>query len=170
MNTTTACTKLITLALLIAAFFSWKTYNPEKHDPDYAFYQVLKNGIARHFSRIPEKRPELLIAHNALAEYLTFELKTDVMPWLPEYSVDSSRLWRVAAGIPPSFMQHYFSNEIPADKVIYLGGGYHLLPEHNWQKVIQKAKTEQDSDFLIVAYSWQNPHQIRPGWLLKKKQ
>lgn len=157
------------LALLLAAFFSWKTYSPAKHDPDYVFYQVLKNGIVRHFSTMSDQQPELLIAHNALAEYLTFELKTDAMPWLPEYAIDSSRLWRVAAGISQPMMQYYTDKEIPTDKVVYLGGGYHLLPEYGWQKAIQKAQQEQDSIFLNAAHSWLNPHQIRPAWLLKKK-
>jgi hypothetical protein len=151
---------------LSTAFFTWKNYAPTLHDPDYAFFQHLKKGIEKSWAR--NEHPELIIAHNALAEYLTFETRTDAMPWLPEYAIDSTRLWRVAAGVSPTAMRYFSTENI--EKIMYLGGEYHFLPEYVWQKVLQKARHEQDTVLLKEAYSWRNPHQTRPAWLLKKKQ
>ncbi len=164
------------IALVAASFFSWKSYSPSLHDPDYALFKKVTVNVSAQLpestklsgSSIPSK-PELFIAHNALAEYFTFTTGTDAMPWLPEYTVDSSKLWRIAAGVQGQTLR-YFAGSENAVKIKNLGGGYFLLPEFVWQSALKNARAEGDEYFLETAESWLNPHRIRPAFLLKRKE
>jgi len=157
------------LCLLIAAFFSWKSYTPGLHDPDYARFKGITDRVGGYFEQHPvaatESLPELIICHNALAEFYTFSTGADALPWQPEYPVDSTRLWRLAAGISPQLLKYYVANEQP---VVVVGPQYSLLPESLWQRAIRRATAIQDTAFLNIARSWYNPYRVRPGWLLKK--
>lgn len=156
-------------SLLLAAFFSWKSYNPNLHDPDYTRFQKITAEVENQFSKdLSEPKPELFIAHNALAEYFTFTTGVDAMPWLPEYAVDSNKLWRIAAGVHGQTLR-YFSGTENGQKIKNLGGGYFLLPEYVWQNALLKAKLEKDEYFLKTAESWLNPYRMRPAFLLKRK-
>lgn len=151
-------------ALLGSALFSWRGYDPAKHDPDYARYEQL---VAASGLR-PGGTVDLLIAHNALAEYATFRSGVDAMPWLPEYSIDSTRLWRLAAGLHPPELRHLAGSDNTL-KIKYLGNGYCLLPEWLWQRAIRQAQLEGNQHFLENARAWHNPSRMRPGWLLRRR-
>ena len=155
------------LFLASASFFSWKAYSPALHDPDYALYKKITKNVQAHLSE-SSSDPELIISHNALAEYFTFTTGTDAMPWLPEYQVDSSRLWRIAAGVQGQTLR-YFAGPENEKTIKNIGGGYYLLPEFVWQSALKKARAEQDGYFLEMAESWLNPHRKRPDFLLKRK-
>jgi hypothetical protein len=155
--------------LLAAAFFSWKSYVPSLHDPDYARFERITNDIVRYFEQQPasESRalPELLICHNALAEFYTFTTGADALPWQPEYEIKPGQLWRLSANVLPQTLRYYTGNAL---EIKVINQQYSLLPESLWQQVLQKAAIEQDTILLNNAHSWYNPHKIRPGWLLKK--
>lgn len=157
---------VIFVALIVSSFFSWRSYNPKLHDPDYAVFAKVTASAQQFLS---DKSPELVIAPNALAECFTFTTGTDAMPWLPEYEVDSSGLWRIAAGINLQTLRYYAE---PADgkRMRTLGWRHCLLPESVWQRAIGKAKAENDTVFLEDVRLWRNPSQIRPGWLLHRKR
>jgi hypothetical protein len=152
--------------VLLAAFFSWQSYAPARHDPDYALFARVTANAQR--SLAPLSPPELVIAHNALAEYFTFTTGTDAMPWLPEYPVDSARLWRIAAGVHFQTLKYFAGTENEL-KINNLGGNYYLLPEHVWQAALHNARAEGDDFFLQKAESWLNPHRPRPAFLLRRK-
>lgn len=149
---------------LSAAMLSWKSYDPNRHDPDYRAYKIVVEKAVQYFEK-NGIRPELLIAHHALAEYYTYTQGTDAMPWLPEYAVDSAGLWRIAAGFNYPTL-HYFSS----DTVVYLAPGYALLPEKSYQTALRRAKEEGDAVFWDNAGQWINPSRVRPGWILKRKK
>ena len=169
-NISKKASKVAFLALVAVSFFSWKSYSPILHDPDYALFKRLTINVERQLpeSSIPTQ-PELFIAHNALAEYFTFTTGTDAMPWLPEYAVDSSKLWRIAAGVQEQTL-HYFAGAENKLKIKKLGGQYFLLPEFVWQAALKNARTEGDVYFLQTAESWLNPYRIRPAFLLQRKE
>lgn len=156
------------LVLVVLSVLFWKTYQPRLHDPDYALFDRITQHAQRHFSDNPIPEPELFIVHNALAEYFTFSTGRDAMPWLPEYPIDSNRLWRIAAALHEPSLR-YYAGPKQEGKIKKLGGRYFLLPEHSWQKALQKAQMEGDSLFLQRALSWQNPSCKRPGFLLRRK-
>ncbi|MCB9306400.1 MAG: hypothetical protein H6565_07375 [Lewinellaceae bacterium] len=161
----TALTGLIFAAVLTGcSFFSWKGYDPDKHDPDYAVFDAITH---RAMQRLDGYSPELVIAHNALAEYFTFSSGIDAMPWLPEYEIAPERLWRIAAGIPAQTLRYYSNTQ---KEVYSLGGAWVLLPEYCWEQAIEAAKKEGDDDFLLQTRLWQNPSRRRPGWLLHRKR
>lgn len=152
--------------LLASSFFSRKSYQPSLHDPDYNLFSKATTNARRYLS---DKSPELIIAHNALAEFYTFSTGTDAMPWLPEYRVDSARLWRIAADVPLQTVR-YYAGAGGEEAVRPLGYPYILLPEYVWNAAIDRAKRENDEAFLADARGWRNPSQIRPAWLLHRKR
>ncbi len=156
-------------ALLVAsAFISWRSYEPLLHDPNYLLYEKITNKTLTHFRAIGSEKPELVIMHNALAEYYTFTTAIDAMPWLPEYDIDPSKLWRIAADVNWTTLQ-YHMNDSTNTIGIYLGTNYGLIPEYAWQKALENARREGDSVFIRSATSWMNPYKMRPGWLLRRK-
>ena len=152
--------------LLCCSLFSWKSYTPKMHDPDYAQFAAV---TARAQQILTEKKPDLVIAHNALAEFFTFTTNIDAMPWLPEYALDSSRLWRIATGIQLQSLKYYAGKDY-ATTIEPLGFRYYLLPEYAWQAALRQAKSENDDVFLADTGDWRNPSKQRPVWLLRRKR
>ncbi len=155
--------------LIVAALFSWKSYAPAKQDPNYALFARVTGRAAERLG-LPAcgNTPELVIAHNGLAEFFTFTTGVDAMPWLPEYAIDSARLWRIAAGMHLPTVR-YFAGADQATRVQPLSSNYCLLPESVWQHALFQARIEDDSMYVAAATSWLNPSRQRPGWLLRKK-
>lgn len=159
------------LAALLAGsiWMAGQGYQPARHDPDYGNFARMSRQIQQYVEKHPSAKPELVIAHKALAEFFTFQTGIDAMPWLPEYSVDTMRLWRIAAGIHPPTLR-YYARADEKTPLVPLGGGYLWLPESCWQRALAAAAREGDQDFLRNAHSWLNPDQQRPAWLLRRKK
>lgn len=151
--------------LAFCSLFSWKSYHPKQHDPDYAAFAQVTNQ-ARQI--LAEKQPELVIAPNVLSEFFTFTTGVDAMPWLPEYSIDSNRLWRIATGVHLRTLEYYAG--VNRTRMKPLGFQYFLMPEYVWQSIVRKAEWENDEDFLADMRRGRNPSQVRPGWLLRRKR
>lgn len=139
-------------------------YDPPTFDPDYAQYAHISQKTARILS---ERKPELLIAHKGLAELMTFQTGIDVLPWQPEYTVDSARLWRIGHGVQ-AMEYRYFLGKSDQDRMHELALEYHLLPETVWQRFVKAVRQAGDADLLKRIESWQNPHEMRPGFLQKQ--
>ena len=155
----------ISILFMLGSIYSWQSYVPEKHDADYKKYALLTESTSKYLNT---ENTELLIAHNALAEYFTFTTGIDAMPWNPEYDIPQDQLWRIATDIRQLEMAYYLS-ATELEQVYKISVRYFLLPEHLWQKILRKAG-EQGDDFLIKKLeTWRNPHRIRPGFLLRKK-
>ncbi len=152
----------LSIGLLLLSPWSNQAYQPKLHDADYAQYALLtqkaKAALLGH-------SVELIIAHNALAEYYTFTTGQDAMPWRPEYEIAPDRLWRIVADVRRSEMTRYLH---PDDELIQLGVRYFLVQESAWQQLIARATAEQDDYLLERIYSWRNPHRLRPAFLLRK--
>ena len=151
---------------IIGAAFAWKSYFPIKHDPDYALFQKVTDVAVHYFDGKP---PELVIAHNALAEIFTFSTGIDAMPWLPEYAIDTTKLWRIAANVRMPELQYFLKKE-PGNLMFRLPGNYALLREDVWQVILANARAEKDVEFVLRATSWQNPDKMRPTFLLARKK
>lgn len=157
---------LATVLLFLLAFFSWKSYDPNKHDPAYATFDKVTTRVMRQINA-SSSRPELLIAHNALAEYFTFSTGIDAMPWLPDYPVDSTRLWRLAYGQRLQTLRYYAGPG--ADTLVQpIDPHYSLLPEYCWQRALRHAAMEGDSAFVEMGKSWLNPARMRPEYLSRR--
>lgn len=156
----------ISLLLMLGSSYSYKSYQPAKHDAAYAKYAKLTEKSMEYLN--PDSTA-LVIAHNALAEYFTFTTEIDALPWNPEYEILPTKLWRIATDIRQSEMGYYLSeNEL--QQVHKIGIRYFLLPDYLWQKILQKATTAGDDFLLKKLNTWRNPHRIRPAFLLKKKK
>ncbi len=150
---------------MVGSIFSYKSYNPELHDPNYKNYEKLTKAA---FEILRDKPSELIIAHNSLAEFFTFASGLDAMPWLPEYDIDQNKLWRIATDVRQSDLENYLDSE-EMSLVNRLSVKYFLLPEHLWQQLLKRAEIDENNYLLEKVSSWRNPDQIRPDFLLKKK-
>jgi hypothetical protein len=147
---------------LLAGAFSWRTYQPARHDPNYNLYEGITQTVVK---KLPV-RPELVIAPNALAEYFTFTTGIDAMPWLSEYPLAPDACWRIAGQVRIEELQSY----LPDAKLIYRIGPYVLLRETDWQRILQAAQKEGNEDLENAMTRWPNPMKIRPAYLLRRKQ
>ena len=152
------------LATLIFAIISLQQIQPQQFDPDYQRYSRLAERTASHFSG---QAPELLIAHKGLAEVITFKTGIDALPWLPEYEVE--RPYRIAAGVSDFEIEAILGRSL-GEGSRPLGMFYLLLPEKDWQEFVAKVEASgSDEELLERIYSWQNPMEIRPTYLLRNK-
>ncbi len=164
-KTNKASLLFITILFMLGSIYSWRSYHPEKHDAAYKKYAKLTSNTLKY---LDSTNTDLVISHNALAEYFTFTTGIDAMPWNPEYEIETTKLWRIATDIRASEMQYYL-NEDDMESVHKIGIRYFLMPEYLWQKILSEA-TKKGDDFLLEKLNtWRNPHRIRPGFLLKKK-
>lgn len=163
--------RALAVIYLLAAFFSWKSYDPARHDPPYALFDRTTAAVQSHFPTDTAfaRQSLLFIAPNALAEFFTFTTGADAMPWLPEYPLDPAKCWRIAAGMQPRELE-YFAPGDSAGRVWRLPGGYVLLREQRWQTALSNAGKENDLDFLERATRWPNPSRVRPAYLLRRKE
>jgi len=159
-------TTIICLVLLLSGFFSCKSYQPTKHDPPYGVYDVIAQEIA---SRPNKSAYELIIAHKSLAEYIVYATGIDAMSWLPEYAVDTEKLWRVVADVRDIQYSFYLDTE-DLSKIHRLTPSYCLVREDVWKKFIMNVKNDQNNELLDELNTWKNPNKIRPYFMLKNKE
>lgn len=141
----------LSLLFLGASFFSWKNYNPEKQDPNYAFYEVLSDRIS---PILDKKQPTIIIAHKSLAEFLSFNQNRDVLPWAIPKNEITENVWRLGYGLSKQNLNYYNLNATS------LPGQYFLIKESNWQTLLNKLKTE-DPILYKELTTWRNPFNIR---------
>lgn len=152
------------ILLFAGALLSWRSYVPSLHDPDYRLFAQV-TAAASTDETYSSARPLLVIAPNALAEYFTFTTGVDALPWLPEYPVDTARLWRIAGQMRQKTVEYYANGS-----VCHLPGGYLWVREDRWQAALERARMEGDSVYVEQATGWPNPSRQRPAYLLRRKQ
>lgn len=142
---------------LFISFYSIKTYNPSIQDPDYGKFEIIVKQIEK---RKLISKAKLFIVHKGFAEYIKFNTNIDAMSWLPEYQINKDSVWRITYDVPYQMIFHV----VGEDDLYRLGGGYNLIKEEKWKKVIKYYKnTEYNFNNTM------NPHDKRPYYLLKNK-
>lgn len=150
----------LTLILIAVSFISYKGYNPGTQDPPYPFYQKIVKQLQTQWETT--EKPELIIAHKALAEFVTYHTQVDAMPWVPEYDIPNQKLYRIGY-----FPYLKLANYYIGDKITPLGHQYGYLMNKHWEKYVKEI-VENEPALLEEHQTWKNPHQIRPDYLLKK--
>lgn len=134
------------------SFFSTNTYSPKLHDPPYTKYAFISASVAEH---IQTKKPDLIICHKSLAEFISFETSQDVLPWgIPSNEVSNSTLRLVYV---PSEYKTQFKHTVgsEAEQVTL---NYYLTPEAVYQEKWLSSLSDEDiRDFK----TWRNPYLIR---------
>jgi hypothetical protein len=157
------------VVLMLASAWSWQSYSPKKHDPDYGFYATLTRSVQANLTK--SITPELFIVHNALAEYFTFTTGFDALPWQPEYEIAPDKLWRIAGNVTVPELEYFAKKDSFFTEIFRLPGRYALLHEQDWQRIKQNARKdmqldmEEKADFLKRMEAWENPFRVRPGFL-----
>ena len=156
---------VVGVLLLIGSFFSWKSYQPELHDAPYAKYDRVTKST---FDFIKNKNPDLVIAHNALAEYFTFTTGVDALPWQPEYETPEGKLWRIAADVRYPLFRTYLEEE-DFKSIQRIGVRYYLMKESVWQKFKNSLLENNELGILEQINTWRNPYKVRPSYLTQSK-
>jgi len=152
-----------TFLFLILSFFSWKSYNPKLFDPPYSFYEKL--GIEA-ISEIHDRNYQLIIAHKALAEIITFKTGKDCLPWKNDSRYPSDKVWRLAAGISLKDLIKYFEPNELENKIFRLKSDYILIREDMWELFVKRCDPAR---YGPIIFSWRNPMEIRPDFITKNR-
>ncbi|MCK5841841.1 MAG: hypothetical protein KAH31_06725 [Candidatus Sabulitectum sp.] len=153
---------LLFVFLLISSFYTGRSYNPEIHDPPYDLYQELAE---ESITALADIEFELIIAHKALAEIITYTHEVDALPWAPEDYFPRQRVWRITAGILRDEVAMYLSPEL-ADRYFFsLSRDYALMREDHWEAFVQSIANEPV--MLEAVHTWRNPMEQRPAYMQK---
>lgn len=153
------------LLLLFISFFTARSYRPQMHDPPYGFYQELSDEVLEALS---EKDWELIIAHKALAEMITYRHGADALPWAPEEYFSRDGVWRITAGVLRDEVAYYIGPDNADEYFIRLSGDYGLLREDRWEEFMEAISGEPV--MLEALDTWRNPMEQRPEYLGKGEQ
>lgn len=151
--------------ILLCGIWSNSSYSYQKHDPPYTTYRT----VARKVEALNNGNFELIIAHKALAEYITYKTAIDVLPWEPEYTVDTPKLWRICTGINRKSIQYFGRASYQEDLFIEITPNYSLIREDLWDLAMSNMAKE-DPDYLEELLTWKNPHVKRPAYMMKYKK
>lgn len=150
--------------LLFFSAFSYQSYDPSRHDPPYGLYNMMsKQLIASH------EPCELIIAHKSLAEYVVYATGTDAMSWIPEYNIETEKLWRIATGVKDVQFSFYLSAD-DLKHIHRLSPSYSFVREDIWKKFIANVKKDGNEELISELTNWRNPDKVRPYFLLKNKR
>ncbi len=155
---------LVFLALLALSLYTAGSYRSEIHDPPYSFYEELAGEAVEALSG---RDYELIIAHKALAEMITFKYEIDALPWAPEEYFQRDRIWRITAGILRSEIAYYLSPELAERYFVRLSGDYGLLREDQWEAFMESIS--DDPVMMEAVDTWRNPLEHRPLYLVKNR-
>ena len=148
--------------LLLSSFYTGRSYNPEVHDPPYAFYREL---ATESITALADVEFELIIAHKALAEIITYTYEVDALPWAPEDYFPRKRVWRITAGILRDEVAMYLNPGLADRYFISLSRDYALMREDHWEAFLQSIASEPV--MLDAVHTWRNPMEQRPAYMRK---
>ncbi|MEM9895130.1 MAG: hypothetical protein AAF789_02060 [Bacteroidota bacterium] len=158
----------LTLVLVCTSglmLFSSYSFPTTSTDPSYATYSIITDKI----ERLEDLKPELIIAHKALAEYYTFQTGKDALPWIPEYDLAKEKLWRISHGISEKTLKFYSKDSLEVDRLIHcVIPDYLLVREDVWSACMNTIKAD-DPELYESLRTWKNPDSIRPDYMLKNQ-
>lgn len=131
-------------------------YEPEHYDPNFPEYAFVTRKVSK---LLPIDFDGLIVTHRGLAEFITFHLKVDAMPWRADYDIPDKHYLRLAY-IPKSRMIN-----LPDSVVREVSMNYYLLPESAWQAILKDVGPSRFDDLT----TWKNPQRIRPPFFKKYK-
>lgn len=150
--------------LLFFSAFSYRSYDPSRHDPPYGLYNIMSRQL------MASNEPcELIIAHKSLAEYVVYATGTDAMSWIPEYNIEKEKLWRIAAGVKDVQFSFYLSAD-DLKHIHRLSPSYSFVREDVWKKFIANVRKDGNEELISELTNWRNPDKVRPYFLLKNKR
>lgn len=144
------------LILIGISGFGYFNYHPKQYNPNYPEYAFVVRKLS---NVIPPNFGGLIVTHRGLAEFITFNIDKDAMPWRADYFIPDSNYLRLAY-IPKSKMV-----SLPDAVVQEISLNYYLLPESSWQATL-KGLSINDQAYLTT---WKNPQEVRPSFFKKYK-
>ena len=140
------------------SFFSWKSYNPAKLNPEYTEYLAL----CKKLEADPEiKKSELLIAKNPLCYFISYHTTIRSRPWIEGTELYlPGMLLRISLDINKDEVLPLL-NEVDHDKIKSIHPGFLLWEEIVWKNLREKARVVGNADLENKMVSENNPYQTQ---------
>lgn len=156
----------LTTVLIIISCFSFRSYDPLKHDPPNHVYEVITDRLQVYFD--PTSHP-LVISHKSLAEMIIYKTNFDALNWAPPPDIDKGKTLRVVHNLQYFHFTKYL-NEEELEGLQKLTLHYYMMTEQIWGSFLERVKAAEDADLLKLIERGKNPLEPRPGYLRKGKQ
>lgn len=157
---------LVTAVIVLCGFSFWscRSYRPDVQDPPYGIYQEIAEMCT---DRLSHSNCQLIIAHSALAEIITFSSGMDALPWAPEERFPRDKVWRITAGLLRDDVSLNLGPETANRYFFRLYADYGLIREDKWEALLNAIG---DNPALYNDLSnWRNPMVQRPSYLQKNR-
>lgn len=165
LKTSTMQAYFTSALMLIGAFFSYKSYNPQLHDPPNQKYELIVDRLSASFS--PDQFP-LVIVHKSLAEMLIFKTDFDALNWLPPAEMDPAKVLRIVSNVEYVHLTKHLDRK-DIERIQRLTLKYFAMPEVIWRTFYNSIQEKKDKTLLERLENGGNPLQNRPYYLLKGK-
>jgi hypothetical protein len=152
--------------LLMVSVFSFKSMVPANFDPPYENYFIVTKQM---IECLDEKKVDLIIAHESLAQIIIIYSNFDATNWQAIDSAKYASTWRVSSDISYYHFKKYLNHE-SMSYLSHLHNDYYLLREDKWHQFYQNAIIARDSILISKFDSWINPTKPKPGYLTSRKE
>lgn len=144
---------IFSVGLLLLTAWTYDTYQPSRHDPNYEGYL---HSIETIEQKIKGEAIEGLIVHDGLSEMIRYH-KTIPVVRLEEVKADQlSKYWRIAKDIRISHLEDYL-DEGALTETHNVGVRSWLIREDRWHDLITAAIDSKDDYLLEHITNWRNP-------------
>ncbi len=164
---------ILSILLILCAVFSYRAYDISLFNPDYNLYSKVADNVIKHMDVLytqleSEEKPDLIVAHQGIAELIIIKSDIDALNWSPSSSKDPRLVWRVVAGLRKyDFVSHL--DERDMERIVRLDVNYYLVPEIIWNKMKISVRKAKDNELLSRMSDWRNPSEERPQFLSRFK-
>lgn len=150
--------KTLLIGVFIATPFINQAYKPHKQDPPYSAYKNIKETLKPIYTSTDI---DLLICHKSLAEYISFHLNKDILPWGVPKSEITPNTYRLS--YLPLSLKNALTNNFNDSEYTKISARYYLLKETTWKRFVTTLDTEE----RLKLFNWKNPITVRTNAIIK---
>ena len=142
----------------LLSFFSWKSYEPAKLNPEYADYLALTQKLN---SSMVEVKPEMLIAKHPLCYFISYHGNIRSRPWVDDIALYSpGYLQRISLDISLQEIQPYLDS-LNSSTVLEIIPGYLLWDELTWKNIKERTRVSGNAILENKMVSNNNPYKTQ---------
>ncbi|MEM6831073.1 MAG: hypothetical protein AAF551_11215, partial [Bacteroidota bacterium] len=154
------------LLFIFFSFFSYRSYDPLKHDPPNDMYSIVVKRLNEQHQ--PNDYP-LVIVHKSLAEMIIYETSFDALNWNPPTHADTDKILRIVSNLELFHFSKYLDRG-EMNAVRKLSQQYYLMDETTWRVYLDRVYASNDANILELIHRGKNPIKDRPEYLTKGKK
>ncbi len=126
-------------------------------------YRKYKGVIYNAEQTLNRVKPEIVILHHGFSFFYTYVTYRHTLPFIPDWEVKNSDVYRIAYNIPFSAIEKYGKGLRPLPQK--LSEEYTLFREDVWQSLLSNSRDDEMLQFRMQ--NPKNPYQKRPAYLAR---